>query len=161
MGESIPDSDFHSESEMEMDTEGYSLVSSTQSLGPDGFENLSLRSPTLETAMGEIEISTLSLGRTYSNSSSQYAESEGESDIGAGTGPGMADSLTLPPMPSAGGVGWASTFQGGPVALGALPVLGLESEGPKRMNGNGNGNGNGGRSTWEDKPTFFEYLYGA
>jgi hypothetical protein len=159
MGESMPDSDFHSESEVEM--EGYSLVSSTQSLGPDGFENLSLRSPTLETAMGEIEISTLSLGRTYSNSSSQYAESEGESDIGAGTGPGMADSLTLPPMPSAGGLGWVSTFQGGPVALGALPVLGLESEGPKRMNGNGNGNGNGGRSTWEDKPTFFEYLYGA
>jgi len=119
---------------------GYSLDP-----GPDGFEDLSLRSPTLETAMGELQVTSLPLGlaRTYSNSSSQYAESEGT----AGSEFGMADSLgSLPPPPPGG---W--TFVEGPVKSGI-------STGP---NARRPGMATGQRATWEDKPSFFEYLYGA
>lgn len=157
MGESIPDSD--SEAGHQDQDETHAEYSSP---GPNGFENLSLRSPTLETAMGELEVTSFALGRVYSNSSSQYAESEGDEGSDFGAGAGMADSLTLPAPGGAGG--WVSTFQGGPVAIGALPVLGQEDHVAARLNGNGNGVGAawiGGRSTWEDKPSFFEYLYGA
>lgn len=129
MGESIDD-----------EPVGYSLDS-----GPDGFEDLSLRSPNLETAMGELQVSSLSLGlaRTYSNSSSQYAESEGT----AGSEFGMADSLgSLPPPPPGG---WA--FAEGPVNLGIPSGVGALMTGVAT----------GQRATWEDKPSFFEYLYGA
>lgn len=136
MGESIPDDEPTS----------YSLDS-----GPDGFEDLSLRSPTLETAMGELQVTSLALGRTYSNSSSQYAESEGE----AGSEYGMADSLgSLPPVPrpdsSASWVG-LGTFESRPLDAG-VPAAGFS---PRRIAATGQ------RATWEDKPSFFEYLYGA
>lgn len=114
--------------------------------GPDGFEDLSIRSPTIESAMSELQVTSLSLGlaRTYSNSSSQYAESEGTT----GSEYGMADSLgSLPPPPPGG---WG-TFAEGPVNVGTPNGVS-----PRRM-----GVATGQRATWQDKPSFFEYLYGA
>jgi hypothetical protein len=124
---------------------GYSLDA-----GPDGFEDLNIRSPTLESAMGELQVTSLSLGlgRTYSNSSSQYAESEGT----AGSEYGMADSLGSLPPPPPGGWAGLGTFEDKPLNVGAGGA-GLT---PRRA-----GLATGQRATWEDKPSFFEYLYGA
>jgi hypothetical protein len=135
MGESIPDDE----------PAGYSLDA-----GPDGFEDLSLRSPTLESAMGELQVTSLSLGlgRVYSNSSSQYAESEGE----AGSEYGMADSMGSLPPPPPGGWAGLGTFEDRPLVAGSAGI----GTSPRRF-----GVGTGQRATWEDKPTFFEYLYGA
>lgn len=116
------------------------------------------RSPTLESAVGELRVSDrLALARTFSNSSSQYAESEGGSDFG------MADSLTLPPAPPST---WSDTFASGPIDLGAPPApaaaaaTGLPSAAmPRRAAPVGAAAA--GRTSWQDKPTFFEYLYGA
>jgi hypothetical protein len=131
---------------------------------------LGMRSPTLESAMDELRVSELSLSRshalqrTYSNSSSQYASSEGASEGGSDFG--MADSLTLPALPGNGGAGgtggtalgrgWVSTFDNGPIDLGAppIPVSGSGARSVQLA-------GVGGRKGWEEKPTFFEYLYGA
>ena len=134
MGESIDD-----------EPVGYSLDA-----GPDGFEDLNIRSPTLESAMGELQVTSLSLGlgRTYSNSSSQYAESEGT----AGSEYGMADSLGSLPPPPPGGWAGLGTFEEKPLNVGAGGA-GL----PARRAGLATGQ----RATWEDKPSFFEYLYGA
>lgn len=129
---------------------------------------LGMRSPTLESAMDELRVSELSLSRTYSNSSSQYASSEGTT----GSDFGMADSLTLPSLPTSvnggpasgsgagigagsGDGGWVSTFDSGPVSLGAPPLP--SSVLPRKVAPVGGV----GRKGWQDKPTFFEYLYGA
>ena len=129
-------------------------------------ETLGMRSPTLESAMDELRVSELSLSRTYSNSSSQYASSEGTT----GSDFGMADSLTLPALPTsingapaAASEGWVSTFDNGPIDLGAPPVP-ISGTTPRRVQPVAGGSGAGGvagRKGWQDKPSFFEYLYGA
>lgn len=147
IGESIPDSDLDDE------TQGYTVPSPQARQSESAGEDVGLRSPTLESAMNELQVSELALRRTFSNSSSQYAESEGGSDFG------MADSLTLPPAPSAqAGRGWVSTFDSGPIDLGAPPAP-AGNAGPRRTPAVGPAAA--GRLSWQDKPTFFEYLYGA
>lgn len=139
----------------EVEVEGYTLIPPAPR---EVDSTLGMRSPTLESAMDELRVSELSLSRTYSNSSSQYASSEGTT--GSEYGMGMADSLTLPPMPqggtptSSGTQGWVSTFDNGPIDLGAAPISGLPSRKVQPVGG-------AGRKGWQDKPTFFEYLYGA
>lgn len=168
MGDSVPDhNDYDSPHEGEI--EGY-IVPAPPTRAVD--ETLGMRSPTLESAMDELRVSELSLSRTYSNSSSQYASSEGEA--GSDFGGGMTDSLTLPPFnrPSpttAGsqqmeiGGGWVSTFDHGPIDLGAppIPIAGQVNRRVQVRAGTGAGTGAGARKGWQDRPTFFEYLYGA
>lgn len=150
MGESIHDST----SEMGDIPEGYTVSQERESSTND----LGLRSPTLESAMDELHVSELALARTYSNSSSQYAESEGQTEGGSDFG--MTDSLTLPPIPGQtqpGQPAWASAFDKGPIDLGAPPVT-VGVTGSRRS---AVGAAAAGRVSWQDKPTFFEYLYGA
>lgn len=173
MGDSIHDpasndhelnADHH---EIEMD--GYVTVPPHRQVD----STLGMRSPTLESAMDELRVSELSLSRshalqrTISNSSSQYASSEGASEGGSDFG--MADSLTLPALPGNGGNsgaggtggtalgrGWVSTFDNGPIDLGAPPIP-ASGSGSRRVQLAGLA----GRKGWQEKPTFFEYLYGA
>lgn len=132
----------------EEDVSGYSLVPESGSA-----------TPSFEDAMAALDLQRAGAGagapleRTVSNSSSAYASSEGGSDYSM-----MGGSMTLPPPPGSTGAapnGW--------VPLDLAPGLDdTVSRGPRASprtsGGAARARGGGG---WEEKPTFFEYLYGA
>ncbi|WRT70055.1 uncharacterized protein IL334_007049 [Kwoniella shivajii] len=122
--------------------------------------------------VGEV---SFGLERTLSNTSSRYASSEGEgsnSDYSV-----LGDSFVLPPRPttqstgSGGGIIPAGDWSDIGSDLGDLPMPmphGGISSGiggiSRSFEGNGNGFAFGAgkeRKNWQEKPTFFEYLYGA
>lgn len=131
--------------EAEAEVEGYSVIppSSTTTAPADP----------LPRAMNN-----LSLNRTFSNSSSQYAESEGGSEYG------MADSLTLPAAAPGGGgsADWLRGFEEDPIDLGAPPgAAAFSPSRARQIQRLSVPAGAAMRKGWQDKPTFFEYLYGA
>ncbi|WVQ66665.1 uncharacterized protein L199_004852 [Kwoniella botswanensis] len=105
---------------------------------------------------------SISLQRSISNTSSAYASSEGgNSDYSL-----LGDSLTLPPKPPAGGGegeamgeidGW-SDF-GSDMGIGELPKVNTNIN--VMIRNRDVSSSTSIRKGWEDKPTFFEYLYGA
>ncbi|KAK8853381.1 hypothetical protein IAR55_004085 [Kwoniella newhampshirensis] len=152
--------DSESESDLE---EGYTLVDDSIS-DIEGAANITITSlPDMsDLALSDSDMD-LGLRRTDSNTSSRYASSEGGSEFS-----GLGDSLTLPAMPrtvnatSTTGGGWIE-FDVGPVGLGDIPnptvpisVAGIRAKANLPMPVAQTA----GRE-WEDKPTFFEYLYGA
>ncbi|WWD03972.1 hypothetical protein V865_002032 [Kwoniella europaea PYCC6329] len=104
----------------------------------------------------------ISLHRSISNASSAYASSEGgNSDYSL-----LGDSLTLPPKPSIGGGegeamgeidGW-SDF-GSDMGIGELPKVDTNIN--VMIRNRDVSSSMSIRKGWENKPTFFEYLYGA
>lgn len=135
------DSETESNAGTEMsDDMGYSLEADSQGVPAE---------PSFEDAMAEFDLhnSTEPLSRTISASSassSLYASSEGGSD-----GSGLGDSLTLP-IPAAGAGGWSMVSD-----------MGSEAGQPMRPNPLGRIQVRTTGRGWEDRPTFFEYLYGA
>ncbi|WWC64775.1 uncharacterized protein I303_107387 [Kwoniella dejecticola CBS 10117] len=172
----------------EEDVEGYSLEGDTTitSLPEEFTRHLYISKDPASASASAAEhpgtpagwASELALQRTISNTShtSAYASSEGggTSDYSL-----LDDSLVLPPKaeanihipPPSDGDTWSDFGSD----LGDLPpVPGVFASKSKlsssispipisrsQFGGIGNGNASGRRKGWEDKPTFFEYLYGA
>nr|XP_019043962.1 hypothetical protein I302_07239 [Kwoniella bestiolae CBS 10118]OCF22892.1 hypothetical protein I302_07239 [Kwoniella bestiolae CBS 10118] len=126
---------------------GYSLEEegdTTLTSLPEGLSDLRLAQ------VGEVEVP---LQRSISNSSSAYASSEGgNSDYS------LLDSLTLPPRPPTELDGWSDFGSGSEsgLGLGDLPKISVRNRDVQLRSAGGLG-----RKGWEDKPSFFEYLYGA
>lgn len=119
----------------ESDLEGYSLDDA------EGNTTITAHRDLVD-ELGGVEIDEIPLVRTISNGSSVYASSEGGSDVS-----GLGDSLMFDPPPQTGpGVGaWESSLNG--VAI--KPTFPTTKFTKVRS-----------LETWEDRPTFFEYLYG-
>ena len=83
------------------------------------------------------------LERMPSNTSSTYASSEGGSEFG------MADSMTLPPPPT--GDWRIVSFSDTESDVDDAPRVGVPRSAPAFAD----------TKSWEEKPTFFEYLYGS
>ncbi|WWD19808.1 hypothetical protein CI109_104272 [Kwoniella shandongensis] len=145
-----------SESESEFGEEGYTLVQDPNvaiTPLPEMIGDLALSDVDSDVGMG--------LRRTISNTSSRYASSEGGSEYSS-----MGDSLTLPPVssrpPGAAGAavgGWIE-FESG---LGEVPrpVIPISVASIRARTGVPSLSMGAGQRDWEDKPTFFEFLYGA
>ncbi|KAK1922201.1 hypothetical protein DB88DRAFT_542193 [Papiliotrema laurentii] len=129
-----------SETDSDAGTEvGYSLE-----FDHEGDTSIATVTPELIQGVSQLELNDLH--RVSSNTSSMYASSEGGSDFG------MADSVTLPLPPS--NAGWTPvTFSDVESDFGDIPL-------PKRNIASLNALGRMGPRGWEDRPTFFEYLYG-
>ncbi|GFZ51015.1 hypothetical protein JCM24511_08773 [Saitozyma sp. JCM 24511] len=132
----------------EEDVSGYSLEPESGSA-----------TPSFEDAMAALDLQRAGAGagapleRTVSNSSSAYASSEGGSDYSM-----MGGSMTLPPPPALTG-----TAPNGWVPIDLAPGRDdTASRGPRvsPRTSAGAARARGG-SGWDEKPTFFEYLYGA
>ena len=106
---------------------------------------------------GPTGLDTLDLERTVSNGSSAFGSSEADSDWGS-----MGDSLTLPP-PNHTPPTWTSvTSDGGAsdddfVRIKDMAEARSGRDELFRMQSLKLG---GSQRTWDDRPTFFEYLYG-
>jgi len=134
----------HSDAEYDADTSFTSFrslsLSERYGVDTDDEEPLSERFGTLQLNGGAYGLSGLHLNgdanalhRTTSQGSSAYASSEGGSEAG------LAGSMFAPSEP-------ALSPQAGTVGLPSFPEM------PRRLPGN---------ADWTDKPTFFEYVYGA
>lgn len=112
------------------------------SLDPD--TTITLQSiPDLDGEMAELDNNELR--RTASNTYSMYASSEG-----GGSEFSMVDSMTLPPPPSGNG-GWTLVTSDTASEPGDIePAVVRRNIALGRMGARG----------WEDRPSFFEYLYG-
>jgi hypothetical protein len=129
--ESEADSD---ETEMEMASGESDMEAGDETITQDN-----LASPTLSAAMEELDLRQEQdlyldnpLHRAISNSSSWYASSEGEGESDGD----MGDSFSIPRPPVSGG-GWVSISYN-------------DFEAPKQTP----------KQRQDDKPSFFEYLYG-
>lgn len=106
--------------------------------------------------VSHLDLNTLNtLERVPSITSSMYASSEGGSDYDLG------DSMTLPPRPANGG--WTTvSYSDAESDMGdEVPLPRRLGGGPSPVMGNPVVLGRVGAKGWQDKPTFFEYLYGA
>jgi hypothetical protein len=154
------DTETDMDTEMETETERGSEVDEEDVSGYSLEPESGLATPSFEDAMAALDLQRAGAGagapleRTVSNSSSAYASSEGGSDYSM-----MGGSMTLPPPPAPNG-----TAPNGWVPLDLAPGRDdTVSRGPRaspRTTGGAARAARGGRG-WEEKPTFFEYLYGA
>ena len=137
--------------------------------GPQNGHSDDIQPPGLEDAIAELDLrdalglneSGNELGRMWSHGSSAFGSSEGGSDWEA-----MGDSLELPPAPPGGhstSNGWTMAGHDDASSEADGPANGQSRALPRReapATAASRSRGNGARMTWEDRPTFFEYLYG-
>ncbi|WVQ74358.1 hypothetical protein IAR50_003958 [Cryptococcus sp. DSM 104548] len=159
-------SDHHSSSSSE--TESSDDDTATER-GDDDDDDYNPEADSTATPIPEMDDLTLantapenSLTRTISATSSQYASSEADSDIG-----NLGDSLMLP-RPGNLGHGSDGSLSGGWVDLdsdsefGDLPALPSSANVRETPSFGRSGiSYNMAPTNWQDKPSFFEYLYGA
>lgn len=143
---SSSDRDTSTEGETEIGTDTDSDAGTEMGYSLDGEGDISIVTVTPELIEGVAEIQLNELERVASNSSSMYASSEGGSDFG------MADSLILPPPPAGG---WTT------VSYSDAEVESDKISLPSRKVGSVSALGRMGPRGWEQRPSFFEYLYGA
>lgn len=158
-GSSTETSATETETESETETERGSEADEEDVFGYSLEPESGSATPSFEDAMAALDLQRAGeaagapLERTVSNSSSAYASSEGGSDYSM-----MGGSMTLPPPPAPTG-----TAPNGWVPLDLAPGRDdAVSRGPRASPRTSGGAARArGLSGWEEKPTFFEYLYGA
>jgi hypothetical protein len=148
----IASSNTEGETDSETETERASNVDEGEIAGYSfGFQpepdSSGLATPSFESAMAELSIHSAPLERAVSNTSSMDASSEGESEFSA-----MEDSMTLPPV-GAAPAGWVSMDLAEQAESKVTSSPQTRSPGRALVRRN--------VRSWDDRPTFFEYLYGA
>lgn len=133
--------------------EGYSL---DPDVGTRGRLTNGVRDMHIDDSINHVDLEHLNLNleRTESAGSSMYASSEADSDYSSIGG--MGDSMTFPPIPRNGGARWIERDDIS--ETGSLAGVATLGTGETRRKGVGQVRRDTG---WADKPTFFEYLYGA
>ncbi|WVQ84546.1 hypothetical protein IAT38_006700 [Cryptococcus sp. DSM 104549] len=142
--------------------EGYTLVEASP--GPDATLTSTPLPELSDLALSDTSLSDTPLHRTHSATSSQYASSEGGvagSDFG-----GLGDSGVLPPLRWTGA---PAAGNGGGTTGGWIDFSDGSEFGDTSSVASGLAGGSGVRPMlarftargWEEKPTFFDYLYGA
>jgi hypothetical protein len=138
---SSSDRDSTTETEIGTDTDSDAGTEMGYSLEPEGDISIATVTPELLQSVAELD-----LKRVDSNGSSAYASSEGGSDFD------MADSLVIPPPPANG---WtAVTYSDAESDFDSISL-------PERTLPQLSALGRMGPRGWRDRPSFFEYLYGA
>ena len=144
---SSSDRDTDGDTESDAGTEmGCSLEPQVQPQPPANVAHGGSVTATLDDAKANLDLHPLH--RTTSNTSSMYASSEGGSDFGM-----MGESLTIPPPPRHGG--WTAVVDTDSEASDdhppSLDFGRAHLASMAKLSAQG----------WEERPTFFEYLYGA
>lgn len=143
---SSSDRDTSTDGETEIGTDTDSDTGTEVGYSLEGEGDISIATVTPELIEGVAQIDINELHRVSSNSSSMYASSEGGSDFG------MADSLVIPPPPANG---WTSvTYSDAESDFDRVSL-------PGRNVSTINALGRMGPRGWEERPSFFEYLYGS
>lgn len=143
---SSSDRDTSTEGETEIGTDTDSDAGTEMGYSDNGEGDISIATVTPDLIEGVAQIDLNELQRVASNSSSMYASSEGGSDYG------MADSLVIPPPPPGG---WTTvTYSDAESDFDKISL-------PGRNVASINALGRMGPRGWEERPSFFEYLYGA